>query len=321
MCYAVLYFFRQRRYGKEEKQMAGKLLLAVNPCAGKGQAKRILLDIVGILTDGGYEATVLPTKPGSETPKKIASLLRTNGYDLVVACGGDGTLHLVADGVLRAETHTPIGYIPLGTTNDFATSLNIPTSWRDATKALLHAKPVRHDIGFFNKLPYTYIACCGAFAETSFSTSQTLKNQLGHTAYLIHALPALTSLHPLQLEIEADDIHYAGPFLFCALANTRSVAGMVHLKAGQVHFQDGKFELLLIRYPNSMLEAGRLAKKLLASETDDPLLSLHHVSACKIRSKTPVSWSLDGEDGGKHTEVSLSVEKSAIYILKSAKTS
>lgn len=302
--------------------MAGKLLLAVNPRAGKEQAKRFLLEIVSMLTDGGFEVTVLPTKPGAETPKKIASLLRADAYDLAVACGGDGTLHLTVDGVLQAETHTPIGYIPLGTTNDFAASLGIPTSWQDAVKALLHAKPAKHDIGFFNKLPYTYIACCGAFAETSFSTSQTLKNQLGHTAYLLQALPALASLHPLQLEVEATDaIHFAGSFLFCALANTRSVAGMVHLKPEQVNFQDGKFELLLIRYPNSMLEAGRLATKLLASEIDDPLVSLHHVSSCKIRSRTPVSWSLDGEGGGKHTEVSFSVEKSAINILKSAKTS
>lgn len=301
--------------------MTGKLLLAVNPRAGKGQAKRVLLEIVGMLTDGGFAVTVLPTKPGTETPEKIASLLRAGAYDRAVACGGDGTLHLVVDGVLRAETHTPVGYIPLGSTNDFANSLHIPTAWRDATKALLKATPVGHDIGFFNGQPYTYIACCGAFAETSFSTSQTLKNQIGHAAYLLGALPALTAIHPLQLEVEADGLHMAGPFLFCALANTRSMAGIVHLKPEQVHFQDGKFELLLIRYPHNLLDAGKLAAKLLASDTDDPLVILHHVSSCKIRSRTPVSWSLDGEDGGKHTEISLSVEKSAIDVLKSSKTS
>ena len=308
--------------GKGAKQMTGKLLLVVNPRAGKGQAKRVLLDLVSILTDGGCEVTVLPTKSGEETPERIASLLCAgNGYDLAVACGGDGTLHLTVDGVLRAGTHTPIGYIPLGTTNDFAGSLNIPASWREAVQTLLQAEPEGHDVGLFNGKPYTYIACCGAFAETSFATSQTLKNQLGHTAYVLGALPALTSLHPLQLEIEAEDFHVAGPFLFCALANTRSVAGMVHLDSEKVDFQDGKFELLLIRYPNNLLDAGKLAAKLLASDLDDPLILLHQVSSCKIRSATPVSWSLDGEDGGKHTEISLSVEKTAIDVLKSAKTS
>ena len=300
--------------------MIGKLLLAVNPRAGKGQAKRVMLEIVGMLTDGGCDVTVLPTKPGSETPEKIASLLRGGGYDLAVACGGDGTLHLTVDGVLRAETHTPVGYIPLGSTNDFANSLHIPTTWREAVNSLLKATPVGHDIGFLNGKPYTYIACCGAFAETSFATSQTLKNQIGHAAYLLGALPALTSIHPLQLEVEADGLHVAGPFLFCALANTRSIAGIVHLNPDQVQFHDGAFELLLIRYPNNLLDAGKLAAKLLASEIDDPLVLLHHVSSCKIHSKTPISWSLDGEDGGKHTEISFSIEKSAIDILKSAKT-
>lgn len=301
--------------------MAEKLLLAVNPRAGKGQARRVLLEIVSMFTDGGFDVTVLPTKPGAETPEKIASLLREGGFVRAVACGGDGTLHLTVEGVLRSETRTPVGYIPLGSTNDFANSLGIPTSWREAVKMLLKAAPTGHDIGFFNGKPYTYIACCGAFAETSFTTSQTLKNQLGHAAYLLGALPALTTLHPLHLEVEAEGLHVAGPFLFCAMANTRSMAGVVHLKQEQVHFQDGKFELLLIRYPNNLLDAGKLAAKLLASDTEDPLVLLQHVSSCKIHSKTPISWSLDGEDGGKHTEITLSVEKSAIDILKSAKTS
>lgn len=297
--------------------MAGKLLLVVNPRAGKGQAKRVLLELVSILSDGGRVVTVLPTKQGAETPEMIASMLTgDHGYDQVVACGGDGTLHMVTDGVLHAGAHTPIGYIPLGSTNDFAASLELPIAWKDAAKALLDAEPVRHDIGIFNGKPYTYIACCGAFAETSFNTSQALKNQIGHAAYLFNALPAFTTLHPLQLEIEADDLLLTGQFLFCALANTRSVGGLIRLEEEQVDFQDGKFELLLIRYPNNLLEAGRVATKLLASDTDDPLLLLHHVSTCRIRSKTEVSWSLDGEDGGKYAECMLSVEKCGIDILK-----
>lgn len=299
-----------------------RLLLTVNPRAGKGQARRALLEIVEILTDGGYEVTVLPSKPGSETPERIASMLTgEHGYDLTVACGGDGTLHLAVEGVLRAGVHIPIGYIPLGTTNDFAASLGIPADWRQAARNVLDGIPEPHDIGLFEERPYTYIACCGAFAETSFATSQTLKNQLGHTAYLLNALPALSTLHPLQLEVEADGMQFAGPFLFCALANTRSLAGLVHLDEEFVNFRDGLFELLLVRYPQNLLETGRLAAKVLSSEKDDPLLVLRHVSSCRIRSKTPISWSLDGEDGGKHTEIALSVEKCAIDILKSAKTS
>ena len=301
--------------------MAGKLLLAVNPRAGKGHAKRYLLEIVSMLTNDGYEVTVLPTKPGPDTPEKIASLLRAGEYEAVTACGGDGTLHLTVEGVLQAGTHTPVGYIPFGSTNDFANSLQLPTAWKDAVKSLPEAIPTGYDIGFFNGCPYTYIACCGAFAETSFTTSQSLKNQIGHAAYLLGALPTLTSLHPLQLEVEAEDLHVTGSFLFCAIANTRSIAGMVHLKQEQVQFDDGMFELLLLRYPNNLLDTGKLAAKLLAGDTDDPLVILRRISSCKICSAAPVAWSLDGEDGGKHEEISVSIEKTAIDILKSSKTS
>lgn len=302
--------------------MGKRLLFIVNPRAGKGLAKRALLELIDILTDGGFTVTVLPTKPGKETPEKLVAMLTDeHGYDRVVACGGDGTLQLTVSGVLQAGIKMPIGYIPLGTTNDFAASLDIPSDWRKAARALLEAEPTPHDIGLFDKRPFTYIACCGAFAETSFATSQTLKNQIGHAAYLLNALPALSTLRPLQLEIEADGMQFDGSFLFCALANTRSVGGLVHLDESQVDFQDGKFELLLIRYPGNLLETGRLAAKVLTSETDDPLLVLRHVTSCRIRSKTEVSWSLDGEDGGKHTESLLFVEKCAVDILKSAKTS
>lgn len=301
--------------------MTGKLLLAVNPRAGKSAAKRRLLELVELLTDGGCEVTVLPTKPGEKTPERISALLKSGRFDFVAACGGDGTLHLAVDGVLRSGTKLPIGYLPFGSTNDFAASLGIPTDWRKAAEALLRAEPVPHDVGLFNGRPFTYIACCGAFAETSFHTSQSLKNLLGHTAYLFSALPALSELHPLSLDVRSDDGDFAGPFLFCAVANTRSVAGMVKLGGSQVNFQDGKFELLLVRYPANLKDAGRLTAKLLNGEIDDPLLLLRHVTSCKVTAQGPYAWSLDGEDGGKEPMCTIHVEKCAVAVLKNEKTS
>ncbi len=301
--------------------MTGKLLLAVNPRAGKSAAKRHLLELIELLTDGGCEVTVLPTKPGEKTPEQISSLLQSGRFDFAAACGGDGTLHLAVDGVLRSGTNLPIGYLPFGSTNDFAVSLGIPTDWRKAAAALLKAEPVPHDVGLFNGKPFTYIACCGAFAETSFNTSQSLKNLLGHTAYLFNALPALSELRPVQLEVHSDGGDFAGSFLFCAVANTRSVAGMVRLGETQVDFQDGKFELLLVRYPANLKDAGRLTAKLLNGETDDPLLHLCHVGSCQIVAKEPCVWSLDGEDGGKEPLSEIRVEKCAVAVLKNEKTS
>ncbi len=297
--------------------MNGKTLLIVNPIAGKGAVKRHLMSIISRLTDGGCEVTVLPTKKGSETADKIVSYLsRKPGFDMIVACGGDGTMSMTVEGVLRAGTRTPIGYIPFGSTNDLAASLGISSVPSEAVKTILKGKPTPHDIGRFGERHFTYIACCGAFSDTSYSTNQTMKNLLGHTAYLINAIPSLATIHPLTLSITADGETIEGKFIFCALANTTKVAGVVKLNERRVSFSDGRFELILIRYPQDLVDAGRVAQKLLASNLRDPLISIRHVKCCRIHSAEPIPWSLDGEDGGKCKNPAILVKKNAIQILK-----
>lgn len=297
--------------------MIGKTLLVINPRSGKGAAKRVLLPIVSLLSNAGCEVTVLPTKPGMATAEALSAMLACeNRFDLVVACGGDGTLSLTVEGVLQSGRRVPIGYIPLGSTNDFASSLGIPSNYTDAITLLLAGNPVPHDVGLFLDRHFTYIACCGAFAETSYTTSQSLKNLLGHAAYVFNAIPSLSSLSPIPMTIEADGELLSGRFIFCALANTTTAGGLVKLDSTDVQFSDGLFELVLIRYPEDLVEAGRIATKLLASDLNDPAILLRHVQGCRIVSEKPVGWSLDGEDGGMHTSALLTVEKSAIDILK-----
>lgn len=297
--------------------MNGKTLLIVNPIAGKGAVKQHLMSIISGLSDGGCEVTVLPTKKGSETVDRIVSYLsRGSGFDMVVACGGDGTMSMTVEGVLRSKTNTPIGYIPFGSTNDFASSLGISSVPSEAVKNILKSKPTPHDIGRFEDRHFTYIACCGAFSDTSYSTNQVMKNMLGHTAYLISAIPSLASIHPMTLSINADGETIEGKFIFCALANTTKVAGVVKLSEKKISFSDGRFELLLIRYPNDLVEAGRVAQKLLASNLRDPLIMMRHAKCCRIHSAEPIPWSLDGEDGGKSKNPTILVQKNAIQILK-----
>ena len=294
--------------------MTGKALLAINPRSGKGMAKKVLLDIVTQLTDGGCTVTVLPTKQGNTTIDVIAS--EAKHYDMVIACGGDGTLNMVAEGVFRSGSKTPIGYIPLGSTNDFASSLGIPSDIAKAVSAILAGAPLPHDLGCFGDKHFTYIACCGAFTETSYNTPQTLKNLFGHAAYILGAVPGLADIHPMEITAETDEGTLAGKFIFCALANTTTAAGFIKLDGKDVDFSDGKFELILIRYPKDLPEGNRVAAKLLKGDMNDPLIEIHHTSFVRFRSDKPVGWSLDGENGGKHDSVLLSVEKNACFILK-----
>lgn len=294
--------------------MTGKALLVINPLSGKRAAKRVLLDIVTRLSDGGCVVTVLPTKPGGVTTDVVAETAKE--YDLVIACGGDGTLNMVAEGIIRSGTRVPVGYIPLGSTNDFAASLAIPTDYRSAVDAILAGEPHPHDIGCFNGRHFTYIACCGAFTRTSYDTSQTLKNLFGHTAYLLNLGGSLADIRPIDMTVETGEGTLEGSFIFCALANTTTAAGIIRLDGTGVDFSDGKFELILIRYPKDLVQGSRVAGKLLRGEVNDPLIEIRHTSYAKIRSEPAVGWSLDGENGGEHGDVVLSVEKKAFGIIK-----
>lgn len=297
--------------------MIGNTLLVINPVSGKGEARYELLDIVTRLSDAGCEVTVFPTRADTDNAEEVASRLHASHlYDMVVAVGGDGTLNLTVEGVLRSARKVPIGYIPLGTTNDFASSLGIPSDTDEAIAHVLAGKPVPHDIGLFGKRHFTYIACCGAFTETSYSTNQTLKSIFGHAAYVIGALPSLTSIRPIEMTVQTDCETIKGRYMFCALSNTTTAGGFVKLDGHGVDFSDGLFELILIGYPQDLIDAGRVAKKLATANMNDPLIVLRHISACKIELKEPLGWSLDGEDGGKTDNAQLSVQKSAIEILK-----
>ena len=294
--------------------MTGKVLLVINPRSGKGMAKKVLLDIVTRLCDGGCTVTVLPTKKGNSTINTIAA--ESQNYDMIVACGGDGTLNMVAEGVAASEIKRPIGYIPLGSTNDFATSLGIPSDTGKAVEAVLAGSPRPHDLGCFGDRHFTYIACCGAFTETSYNTPQTLKNLFGHAAYILNIVSCLADIHPMEIEAETEDGLIAGKFIFCALANTTTAAGFIKLDGKDVNFSDGKFEFILIRFPKDLAEGNRVAAKLLKGDMNDPLIEIRHTSFVRFRSDKPIGWSLDGENGGKHDSVLLSVEKNAVSILK-----
>ena len=297
--------------------MIGKTLLVINPIAGKGAAKKHLLDIVTLFSQGGCTVTVLPTQKGNVTVEQIASMVsREKAFDMVVACGGDGTLNMTVEGISRSGQKIPVGYIPFGSTNDFATSLGISSDIPTAVENILKSTPVPHDLGTFNGRRFTYVACCGAFADTSYNTSQSMKNLMGHAAYVLNAIPALATIRPLNLTINADGETIEGKYIFCGIGNTTVMAGTVKLGAKSVNFNDGLFELLLIRFPQDLVEAGRIATKLLGGGIDDPNISIRQVKCCRILSAEPVGWSLDGEDGGKSKNSTVSVEKSAIDILK-----
>lgn len=260
--------------------------------------------------------TVVPTMYRGHA-KQLASLAAEEGYDAVVCCGGDGTFNETVAGLMSIEqAHRPVlGYVPAGSTNDFAASIRLSSSMREAARIAVGTNETALDIGLFrpiglNPLPsrhFTYIASFGAFTATSYSTSQAVKNWFGHLAYLVAGIKDIGNIQPHHASFDLQDgTHLEGDFIFGAISNTTSAGGVLKLPSDYVSLSDGFMELFLIHMPKSPLDLQRIATALLTQEFDDcPLIELHHIKAVRVLMDNNISWSLDGEEalGSRRIEI------------------
>lgn len=270
-----------------------KLLFLVNPNAGQRRVNKSLTDIIGIFNEGGYEVTVFLTNgPGSGT--QIVQE-RAKDYDLVVCAGGDGTLNETVTGVLRAGAGCPVGYIPCGSTNDFASTLKLSTDVVQAAKDIMMGAPVEYDVGRWGDRYFVYIASFGAFTRVSYTTPQNLKNALGHLAYVLSGIQELPQIRNIPMALELDGQVLDGEYLFGAVSNSTSVGGVFTLDAKQVDLRDGKFEVFLVRMPRDMAELTQCAAALQNHTYDCAAITFRSVSRLRVHQDPALLWTLDGE--------------------------
>ena len=270
-----------------------KLLFLVNPNAGQRRVNKSLTDIIGIFNEGGYEVTVFLTNgPGSGT--QIVQE-RAKDYDLVVCAGGDGTLNETVTGVLRAGAVCPVGYIPCGSTNDFASTLKLSTDVVQAAKDIMMGAPVEYDVGRWGDRYFVYIASFGAFTRVSYTTPLNLKNALGHLAYVLSGIQELPQIRNIPMALELEGQVLDGEYLFGAVSNSTSVGGVFTLDASQVDLRDGKFEVFLVRMPRDMAELTQCAAALQNHTYDCAAITFRCVSRLSVDQDPALLWTLDGE--------------------------
>ncbi|MCI6053989.1 diacylglycerol/lipid kinase family protein [Dysosmobacter sp.] len=270
-----------------------KLLLIFNPKAGRSKPRGPLFDALALLSENGYLVRIHRTTAAGDAAETAA---REGGdYDLVVASGGDGTLNEVISGLSRLEHPPLLGYLPQGSTNDFAASLRIPGDPEQAAAAIVQQRVQVLDIGQWNQRCFAYVASFGAFTKTSYSAPQAAKNALGHFAYILEGMKDLNSLRPYRVKITADGETLDGEYLFGAVCNSTSIGGLMKLDPGRVVLDDGKFELLLIPNPKNAMDLQNLVMDLLNQNYDGQGLIFRHVSQLHLETKEDLPWSLDGE--------------------------
>ena len=278
-----------------------KLLFVFNPRSGKGLIKEHLVDIVDVMVKAGYEVTIYTTQAQGDAIKKIKE--EAKNYDRVVCSGGDGTLDEVVTGMQQSEVNVPIGYIPAGSTNDFANSLGIPKDMVEAARVAVGDKPFPCDVGYFNGDTFVYVAAFGIFTEVSYKTPQQLKNVLGHAAYILEGAKQLHDIPSFTMQVEHDGEVFQDKFIFGMVTNSISVGGFKGMTGDDVKLDDGVFEVTLIKSPRNPIELNRILASLTNLIDDTDLIYTFKTNDLHIISKDKVAWTLDGEFGGEHEDL------------------
>ena len=296
-----------------------KMLFIMNPFAGQKKANKALSEILLLFSQAGHEVvTHMTTGQGDAS---VEAQRWADRMDLVVCCGGDGTLNEVITGVLRAGSTTPIGYIPAGTTNDFASSLKLSGNLLQAARDIVEGEPVAYDVGRFGQRYFSYVASFGAFTKSSYVVPQNIKNALGHTAYVLGGISELSQIRNEHIRMEIDGEVVEDDFLFGAICNSTSIGDILTLDPRQVDMGDGLFEILLVRAARNLEEIGECIRAVQSQKYNCEMITFRSARNVKIFANPDMPWTLDGEKEEGHQEVTVENLHHAIRLMQKKKES
>lgn len=293
-----------------------KMLFIVNPKAGKTTLKNGLVDVIDIFCKNNFDVRVYITQGVGDASRVVEE--EGDRYDLIVCAGGDGTLGNTVAGFMESGLKKPLGYIPCGTTNDYAKSLEIPKESIEAAERIVKASPFSVDIGDMNGNYFVYVAAFGLFSDTSYATPQNMKNIFGHAAYVLQGIKSLVSIPTYNLTIEYDDQVYTGEFIYGMVSNSVSIGGYRNIAHRGVEYDDGLFEGLFVRKIQTPADLQRIINALLLGDTNEKNMLSFRAKHIVIDSDVPVAWSLDGEYGGEDTHAEISIHNKAVDLLVQA---
>lgn len=281
----------------ERKQ---SLMLVINPTAGKNRARDHLFMLIDYFFKHNYHVTVFPTQTKGDACRYVAEFAPQ--YDALVCVGGDGTLNEAVTGMMlcKPEQRPRLGYIPAGTTNDFANTLGISSDMAQSAQQFCNGEAFRCDIGRFNGRYFTYVAAFGLFTEVSYETPQPLKNALGHAAYILEGVKSLTSIQDYHLKLNCDGDIVEGDFIYGQISNSTSIGGIMDIGHTGVQLDDGLFEVLIVRMPTNVLELNQIISSLMFQRVENsPYIYFRRAKCIEVQADEPLPWTLDGESGGR----------------------
>ena len=288
-------------------------LLIVNPRSGRGAVRRYLLDIIDTFSEKGISLTTYVTQEKSDAFR--VAKREAGNYDVIACTGGDGTLDEVVAGISKSGYKPRIGYIPSGSTNDYAHSLQLPNDMKKAARIIVDENPFTVDIGTFNDWYFVYVVAFGVFSDVSYRTDQDMKNMLGHMAYILEGTKSLLDIKPYSMTITIDDdLVLEGDFIYGMVANSESVGGVANITGNDVELDDGYFEVVLVRNPVTPFDWQPIITGLLNKQSDGKFIYYLKAKKVHIVSEQEIAWTVDGEDGGSHNTADILVHEKMLDI-------
>lgn len=293
--------------------MKRKVMIIMNPKAGKGTAKTALFTICDSFTRMKDFVSVFVTQYRGHA-KELTQMFGSS-FDILVCMGGDGTWNEVINGQMELMDKPLLCYLPSGTVNDFASTLKLPKSASKMMELVEAYTLFPCDIGKFNEHYFTYVAAFGIFTEISYSTPQNVKNSFGKIAYFMEGIKQLTKIPRYHIKAYVDDELIEDDFVFGCISNSKYVAGFTSVSAKYAELDDGLFEILLVRTPNNPLDVQNILAALLKQEVNENWMYFRKAAHIRIESEEPIPWTLDGEDGGETLHALIENKSKAVTIL------
>ena len=294
--------------------MMKKMLFVMNPYAGMRRASRYVADIIALFNRAGYQVITHMTGHQGDGVQVVEQLAKD--VDLVVCCGGDGTFNETVSGLMRSGVDIPVGYIPAGSTNDFASSLKLSGNIMQAARDIVDGEPVVYDVGRFGDRYFSYVASFGAFTRATYTTPQNVKNALGHTAYILEGISELSQIRKEHVRLEIDGQVVEDDFLFGAISNSTSLGGILTLDPKIVDMSDGKMEIILVRVPQNLMEITECIQAVQSQKYDCSMITFRTARHVKIYADPLMAWTLDGEREDGHLEVEVENLHHAIHLVQ-----
>lgn len=299
---------------KKSKKTYKRVMLIVNPKAGKRRSKFAVSNIADLFSKAKFEVAIYFTSLEYDAEYLVKE--HAKEFDIVACCGGDGTVNQIIKGMMDIEDCPPLGYIPAGTTNDLAASLGMTKNFKKATKVIISEDGLPFDVGTFDDSYFAYIASFGAFTEVSYNTSQKAKNLFGRLAYIFAAMKCMSKIKSYHVKVETEDRNVEGNYIFGAVTNSTSIAGVFKFENDKVDFSDGKYEVMLIKQPETFIGAFATCMSMFNKSYKNENLVMFRASDIKITSDEPLEWALDGEHKTGDTTVTIKNNPQAIKIIR-----